>query len=78
MNEYRYCAKYSSYSHTFRVVRRVVAAVLLLTFAALVSDKAIAIYKGIIGCVVTVAFIGVIGGVELGYLPLAFGFLLAL
>ncbi len=77
MNGYRYGVRYSSASRTLRSVRRVIAAVLLLLIGALVSDKAVAVYKGIAGCIAAVVFIGVIGGIEAGSLPLAFGFILA-
>lgn len=77
MNRYRYGARYSSVSRVFRSVRRVLAAILLLLVGALVSEKAITVYKGVGGCAAVVLFLGIVGGVEAGSVPLALGFMFA-
>ena len=77
MNGYKYGMKYSSATRTFRSLRRLLAAVLLLVVGALISDKAITVYKGVLGCVAAVLVIGIVGGVETGAVPLALGFIIA-
>lgn len=77
VNRYRYSNGYSSVSRSLRYARRVLAALCLMLVQLLVCDTAVTIYKGVLGCVATIAFIGIIGGIEAGTLPLAFGFILA-
>jgi len=77
MNGYRSVVKQPSLSRTFRRGGRVVAAILLLLLQTLVSDAAMTFYKGVLGCAVAVAFIGVAGGVETGNLSLEFGVIFA-